>query len=445
MDANTLDALEAALAASPDNRLLRRQVMRAALELGRDTSARDHALSLLQSGETDLSIKVILAESYRRLGKTGAGLLITEELFARHDRHLVRVDELTLRETHLRLLLGERRLEDAAQAYLGFQLVDPDWAIPDIEEEVRLPAREAPDRLADAGEGEEDFFFEQPGLTFADVGGMEEVKAEIRMKIIAPLTNPALFAAYGKRAGGGILLYGPPGCGKTYLARATAGEVNARFIAVDLDDILSMWLGESERNLAVRFSAARRHRPAVIFVDEIDALAAKRRESYAGRGGANTVNTFLHELDGIDDDNEGVLVLGATNLPWHVDAAFLRPGRFDRVVFVPPPDRPAREAILALHLRDKPTDGPLDLARVAAKTADFSGADLAAVVDRAAESKLTEALRTGQIEPLRTTDLLAAAKRTRPTVREWLDTARNYVLHANASGFYDDVKAYLNL
>ena len=445
MDQATFDALEAALAASPDNRLLREQVMRGALALDLPARARDHALHLLRGGSASAPVKVILAEAYRRLGKAGAGILITEELFAVSPRRLERVDELLLRETHLRLLLAERRLNDAAQAYLGFQLADPGWAIADIEREVRLPplGELTPDTLADPGD-QGIAFLARPDVTFADVGGMEAVKAEIRMKIIAPLTNPELFAAYGQRAGGGILLYGPPGCGKTFLARATAGEVEASFLPIGLDDILSMWHGESERNLAARFAAARRHRPAVVFVDELDALAAKRRGSHAG-GSAHTVNAFLHELGGIEDDNEGVLVLGATNLPWHVDAAFLRPGRFDRVVFVPPPDREARAAILELKLRGKPTDGRLDVDQVARRTADFSGADLAGVVERATATKLAQAMRSGRIEPLRTTDLLAAAKRSRPTAADWLKTARNYVLHANASGLYDDVATYLKL
>jgi transitional endoplasmic reticulum ATPase len=282
---------------------------------------------------------------------------------------------------------------------------------------------------------------EKPKATFDDVGGMDRVKEEIRLKIILPLQQPDLFKAYGKPVGGGILLFGPPGCGKTHLARATAGEVGATFLSVGLQDVLDLWLGNSERNLHQLFAEARRRVPSVLFFDEVDALGASRSD-LRGSAGRNVVNQFLAELDGVEVSNEGVLVLAATNAPWHLDTAFRRPGRFDRVIFVPPPDEPAREAILRILLRGKPA-ADVDYRAVAKRTDRFSGADLTAVVDVAVEAKLRQALRSGTPEPITTSDLRDAAKQVKPTTREWFATARNYALYANEGGAYDEVLDYL--
>ena len=165
-------------------------------------------------------------------------------------------------------------------------------------------------------------------MNFGKVGGMDAVKEDIRMKIFYPMENRELFEAYGKKAGGGVLLYGPPGCGKTLISRATAGEINANFLCVGLHQILDMWIGKSEEKLHEIFELARRNAPAVLFFDEVDALAADRKDMRTSAG-RTLINQFLAELDSESAENEGVLVLGATNAPWHLDSAFLRPGRFD--------------------------------------------------------------------------------------------------------------------
>jgi SpoVK/Ycf46/Vps4 family AAA+-type ATPase len=280
-------------------------------------------------------------------------------------------------------------------------------------------------------------------ITFGDVGGMEGVKEDIRMKIIYPIQKPELFKAYGKKAGGGVLMYGPPGCGKTLLSRATAGEIKANFFSIGLHNVLNMYIGESEAKLHAIFELARQHAPSVLFFDEIDALAADRRDmrQSAGRG---LINQFLAELDGAQGDNDGVLILGATNAPWHLDGAFLRPGRFDRLVFVPPPDTEARAEIAKIHSREKPVVdwNPEEIAK---KTQGVSGADLRAVFDQATEATLQEAMKKGKVVPVTGKMLSKATKQVKPSTRKWFESAKNYAVYANQSGFYDDVLTYMGI
>jgi SpoVK/Ycf46/Vps4 family AAA+-type ATPase len=154
------------------------------------------------------------------------------------------------------------------------------------------------------------------------------------------------------------------------------------------------------------------------------------------------INQFLSELDGVRSSNEGVLILAATNAPWHLDSAFRRPGRFDRILFVPPPDAEARAAILRLLCRGKPVED-IDYDHLAKKTENFSGADLMAVVDVAIEKKLAEAMKVGIPKPLTTKDLASAAGGVKPSTKEWFSTARNYALYANEGGLYDDILKYM--
>src|SRR6202008_2874929 len=193
-------------------------------------------------------------------------------------------------------------------------------------------------------------------------------------------------------------------------------------LSVAIHEVLDMWLGQSEQNLNRLFAQARAVAPCVLFFDEVDALAARRSDMRTSAG-RTLINQFLSELDGVDASNDGVLVLAATNAPWHLDPAFRRPGRFDRVLFVPPPDAEARAAILQVLVRDKPVE-ELDYAKLARRTDGFSGADLKAVVDLAVERKLDAAIRAGRAVPLTTADLAQTAGVVRPTAREWFATAR---------------------
>lgn len=465
-----LDALRESLRVSPDNVPLRRMVAEVLIALRRYDEAEKEARTALQYDCDDNASKRILAEVYLQRGQFSMGLVLVEDVL-RADP-----DDAAMCLIHARLLQRGGSPADARAAYRKARALDPSLQDADLdalaagEDEVasgqrlgagagdagqRLVEEALSDYSADlpahkerppTGRRDPDLpglLIEKPPYGFEAVGGMSRVKEDVRMKIILPATNRELYALYGKKAGGGILMYGPPGCGKTHLARATAGEIEARFISIGLHDILDMWVGNSEKQLHQVFQYARANAPCVLFFDEVDALAASRSDM-RNSAGRHTINQFLAEFDGVDASNEGVLVLAATNAPWHLDPAFRRPGRFDEVIFVPPPDPGARQKILEIFLADKPVE-KLDLARVAAKTGEFSGADLRGLVDKVVEEKLRAAMKTGRPEPIRTKDLLAALKRQKPSTREWLATARNYAAFANEGGVYDDIKAYLNL
>ncbi|MGW7414019.1 AAA family ATPase [Streptomyces sp. NPDC054863] len=283
---------------------------------------------------------------------------------------------------------------------------------------------------------------EAPGrIRLADVGGMQEVKDRLEAAFLAPMRNPELRRLFGKSLRGGLLLYGPPGCGKTFIARAIAGELGASFMSVSLSDVLDMYVGQSEKNVHAVFRAARAKAPCVVFLDELDALGAKRSRSHHS-GLRNAVNQLLVELDGADGDNEGVFVLAATNVPWDVDLALRRPGRLDRTLLVLPPDEAARESILRYHLRERPIDS-VDLGRLVKATDGFSGADLAHVCDTASEAALMDSARTGTVRMINTKDLVGAAKQIKPSTEAWFASARNVALFANDGGTYDDLLTHL--
>jgi SpoVK/Ycf46/Vps4 family AAA+-type ATPase len=449
----TLNTLREALELTPENGILRSQLARLLMARGRLEEAETLLREGLERQSTSEVLQASLAECYRKLGNTSAALVIVEELIKRPNC------KPQCFVQYARLLLLKGQLPDAVRAYRRAISQNPELADPDLATALDIqpsgdaaPWREDPDvdeqgriRLP-VGESEPEspsIEMEKPDMSFDDVGGMDDLKKQIRLKIIEPMKHPELYRAYGKTIGGSLLMYGPPGCGKTYLARATAGEIDAAFYSVGLHDVLDMYIGNSEQRLHALFENAREHAPCVLFFDEVDALGASRSDMRASSG-RHLINQFLSELDGVDSVNDGILILAATNAPWHLDPAFRRPGRFDRLLFVPPPDQEARSAILRVLLRGKP-QAEIDYDAVSKKTEKFSGADLKAIVDQSVESKLEEALTRGSPEPLRTRDLLHTLKQVKPSTGQWFASARNYALYANEGGLYDDILDYLKM
>jgi len=282
---------------------------------------------------------------------------------------------------------------------------------------------------------------EHTGLTLADVAGLDEVKKRLDAAFLAPMRNPELRKLYGKSLRGGLLLYGPPGCGKTFIARAVAGELGARFITVSFADLIDMFVGRSERNIHELFEVARQNAPCVVFLDEVDAIGQKRSQ-LRNTPMRSAVNQLLLELDDVASDNTGVFLLAATNHPWDVDSALRRPGRFDRTLLVLPPDGPAREGVFRYHLRGRPVAG-IDLARLSRLTDGYSGADIAHICETAAERALLDSVQRGEPRLIGQADLEAAVDEVRPSLGTWFETARNVALFANEGGAYDDLVAYL--
>ena len=279
-----------------------------------------------------------------------------------------------------------------------------------------------------------------PGLE--DVGGLMNVKRQLHRKLLDPLKNPGLFQKFKRRTGGGLLLYGPPGCGKTMVVRAVAQEAGLHLVTVEAAEILDFAVGVSERKLTAAFDEARQRKPAVLFFDEVEALAGRR--SLGTDFKAGLVSTFLSAFDGLAAQNDGILVIGATNTPWAVDSAFRRPGRFDRTLFVPPPDREARLAILRSLIAERPVAPSIDLQELARQTSGFSGADLTHLVETATDNAIEDCMHSGADEVVETKHFLDALDEVTPSVAEWLGTARNYAKYANEGGTYKEVLDFLD-
>lgn len=437
-----IKSLQEALEFSPDNIPLRLHLADTLLQEKQYAAAADQFSEVLRRSYGNGKAKLGLAEAYFYQQKYSAAIIIYEELYPG-----LSLEGMVL---YVKCLIKEQSMQQAVEVYQKVITLYPDFRDEEIDAKLRVSGGGSQGGELDDMDDDQDlersadsWFLEKPAINFSHVGGMSRIKDEISMKIIQPLKNPELYKAFGKKPGGGILLYGPPGCGKTYIAKATAGEINAKFISIGLHDILDMWIGNSEKNLHGIFELARKHAPCVLFFDEVDAMGASRSDLRQSAM-RHVINQFLAEMDGVQSNNEGVLILAATNAPWSVDAAFRRPGRFDRVIFVEPPDEPARGEIIQAMLNGKPVKD-IDVRKIAKETPDYSGADIKAMIDIAIEDKLRESMASGNLQPLGTKDLLKAAKQHRPTTLEWFSSARNYALYANESGLYDDILKFLKI
>lgn len=407
-DSSVIDAISAAVAANPENTELRLHLAELLLQNERAAEALQHCQAVLDAQPDSLSALRSAARAAEALGDGD-------------------------KAARFRRLASALSREDAGKA--------PPSASEPPSDASADRSKVVPLRVVEGGLSEGAWTAETTALKLADVAGMEQVKRRLNLAFLAPLRNPEMMKMYGKTLRGGLMLYGPPGCGKTFIARATAGEMGARFVSVGLADVLDMYLGQSERNLHEIFETARRNAPCVLFFDEIDALGRKRSQMRHSAG-REAVNQLLAELDSVGNDNRGVFVLAATNHPWDVDTALRRPGRLDRTLLVLPPDALAREAILRYHVSGKPTEA-LDLAWVAGKTEGYSGADLAHLCETAAELAMEDSMATGKPRPLCQTDFKKGLKDVRPSTRPWFETARNYAMFANEGGVYDELLDYL--
>jgi len=347
---DNIDNLKEALQFSPNNIPLKLLLANSLLKLNRYEEAETHFLETIDLDCSNTEAKIGLSDLYFQRNEYSKSIVILEDILLFDNKNF---DALIL---FTKALIRENSIDLAIKNYQNALQINPKYVNDELDNLLRNSWQEDQfDNENDDYENDNNFLISKPNINFDHVGGMDDVKKEIELKIIHPLNFPDLYKAYGKKAGGGILLYGPPGCGKTYIAKATAGQIKSNFIAVGLNDILDMWVGNSEKNLHEVFEYARRNKPCVLFFDEIDALGASRNDMKHSSSKV-LINQFLQELDGVDTDNDGILILGATNAPWQLDNAFRRPGRFDRIIFVPPPDEEAKASILHIKLKDKPVN-----------------------------------------------------------------------------------------
>ncbi|MEM3350405.1 MAG: AAA family ATPase [Saccharolobus sp.] len=256
---------------------------------------------------------------------------------------------------------------------------------------------------------------EDKKITWNDIGGYEDVKKEIREYIELPLKNKDVAIKYGLRPPKGILLFGPPGCGKTLMMRALANEAKLNFIYVNISDIMSKWYGESEARLRELFNNARKNSPCILFFDEIDTIGVKRESHTGDSVTPRLLSLMLSEIDGLHSD-DGVIIVGSTNVPQLLDKALLRAGRFDKMIYLGSPDKAARKQILEIHCRGKPLANDVDFDKIAEMTERYSGADLANLCQEAARKVAAEAIEKGVDRKIMMNDFIELIKKYKPSI-----------------------------
>ncbi len=432
-ESTVLDSLRRAVEAMPDDVPLRLHLATLLLRGGQREEAVRQLGAVLQRDPANAAALGLIREGLAPAEATGPPPASAPEISA--DRSVVRPPGTSPASSGGEAAGGRPRQYDWSQAEDELRDVLPAMFIGDA------PGADASSASTSASADADAYDAEHARLTLADVAGMTEVKHRLEAAFLAPMRNPDLRRLYGKSLRGGLLLYGPPGCGKTFIARAVAGELGARFIAVSFADIIDMFVGQSERNIHELFEVARRNAPCVLFLDEVDAIGQKRSQ-LRHTPMRSAVNQLLLELDDVSGNNEGVFLLAATNHPWDVDSALRRPGRFDRTLLVLPPDAAAREGVFRYHLKGRPVAG-IDLAKLSRQTDGYSGADIAHICETAAERALMDSVRRGEPRMIGTPDLQAAIAEVKPSLGAWFDVARNVALFANEGGTYDDLAAYL--
>jgi ATPases of the AAA+ class len=260
-------------------------------------------------------------------------------------------------------------------------------------------------------------------ITWDMIGGYEEIKREIREYIELPLRRKDIAEKYGLKPPKGILLFGPPGCGKTMMMKALANEAKINFIYVSVPEIMSKWYGESEQRLRELFNNARKMAPVILFFDEIDTIGVRREQHVGDSVTPRLLSLMLSEMDGLASEN-GVIVVGSTNVPHLLDKALLRPGRFDKLIYVGLPDLRSRIEIFKIHCKNKPLAGDVDFEALAKMTERYTGADIANVCQEVARRVAAESLNSGVIREIKMEDFIEVIKKYKPSVS--LETLEQY-------------------
>ena len=268
---------------------------------------------------------------------------------------------------------------------------------------------------------------QHPKTNFDYVAGMEKVKEEIRDAIIYPLLNPELARKYGKMGGGGILMYGPPGCGKTFIVKGAAGEAKCAFINAKISDIMDMYVGNTEKNLHAIFEGGRKNAPCIVFFDEVEAMGGRRDQMGQQPYQKMAVNQLLYEMDGVEARNENVLILAATNAPWDVDPALRRSGRFSKLIYIGEPDHTSRKSIFQHHAKNKPVVKNIRWGRLARTTWGYSSADIKIISDEAAGIPWKEAFKGGKQRKVKTSDYIKVIKKRKASLGPWYESAKKEI------------------
>ena len=315
---------------------------------------------------------------------------------------LAKVSEGRIRSTRV---AGARKLIALARGLKDRKQTKPEAAAAAAKPEADAPKAPMP--------------VDKPSITFDDIAGLEEVKEQIRIKMIYPFLHPKKAKRYRIRSGGGILLYGPPGTGKTMIARAVSAELEAPFYSIAPSDILNKWVGESEKNINALFETARGSDRAVIFIDEVESLTPRRRDAQEGSVMQRVVPQILSALDGFDrKESTALLFVGATNEPWSIDTAILRPGRLDEKIYVALPDEPSRRKILELNLDGVPLAGDVDCNALAGRLEGYSGADIAYLCRKVCELAFQEAVTEATADEIDAAAFDGVLDWLRPSVSE---------------------------
>ena len=301
--------------------------------------------------------------------------------------------------------LKKARLEKAKQIKILVEQIDNGDNIKEKHMDERNKVKDDEDKSW--------FINEIPNVSFSDIAGLDDVKETINIRIINAFKYPEKYSAYGKKIGGGVLLYGPPGTGKTMIAKAVANETKAKFFVVKGSDLLSKWVGESEKNIHQLFSQVRKQKFSVVFLDEIDSLMLSRGQDVHSD---KMINEFLQQIDGFSSENSNVLLLGATNRPWDIDDAIMRSGRFSEKIYVPLPDYKAREFLFKKEISKTLAEKDIDINRLVCLTEGYSCADIAEICDRAKIEPLMESLNQENNVYLSEEHYIKAIKSVKPTV-----------------------------